>query len=484
MSLMGALIGLPLSVMLPWVTGTLWVRALARDDDCPGWMASAGYGYLIGVFAITLVMRLLDAVGIRWTLPWIALPVLTLAIAGHMLSRSSRSPRACWISAHRSFVLLPVWMRGLFWACLALIVVRVVDLGLELFWRPLLPWDAWAHWATKARVWFEYGRMVPFVSPAEWLRAGNAIHFMDYHSNYPATVPLLQVWTDICLGGWNESRMEAPWLSVIISLALAYYAQMRRAGIGIAPSILSTYALMSLPFLDLHVALAGTADLYVAAAYGMAAIALWQWALTRKRSDLVLALAMAMICTAVKVEGVLWALTLLPGAIVAVNRRIGFALTALIAVAAAGYLAFGPEQLTIFNYMLRTRFEDVSLPLAEHLFVMDNWHLLWFAAIAAIILRWRVLLREDFAPMTITMLGGCAFVFVVFFYSSASGGVDDESLVNRLLLHLVPALAFYLSLLVLKPLVTTGGRGVSAESTEDASVARPITPATHSACSR
>ncbi|MEO8565114.1 MAG: hypothetical protein ABI541_01925, partial [Betaproteobacteria bacterium] len=230
---------------------------------------------------------------------------------------------------------------------------------------------------------------------------------------------------------------------------------------------------------DLQVALAGTADLYVAAAYGMAAMALWQWSLTRKRADLALALAMALICIAVKIEGVLWLLTLVPGAIVAINRRLGLALAALVAVAAAAYLAFGPDQLTLFDYALRTRFEDVSLPLAQHLFVMDNWHPLWYAAIAIIAWRWRLLFREDFAPMTVTMLGGCAFVFVVFFYSSASGGVDDESLVNRLLLHLVPALAFYLSLLVLKPAVTTEERGVSGRSTEDATTVSPIAPPAH-----
>ncbi|MEO8567357.1 MAG: hypothetical protein ABI541_13305, partial [Betaproteobacteria bacterium] len=170
---MAALAGLTLSIGLPWVAGTLWVRALAGEGDWPGWTASAGYGYLIGAFAITLLMRLLDALGIQWTLLWIALPVLTLAFLGYLPSRSSLSPRARWISAHGSFALLPAWMRGIFWACLALIIVRVVDLGLEILWRPLLPWDAWGQWATKARVWFEYRRLVPFVSPAEWLHAGN-----------------------------------------------------------------------------------------------------------------------------------------------------------------------------------------------------------------------------------------------------------------------------------------------------------------------
>lgn len=465
---MRAVIGLALSVALPWVAGSLTVRALARDGERPGWLASAGHGYLIGAFATTLVMRLLDAAGVRWTLSWIALPVLALAIAGYALARSSPSPRARWSQCRRSFVLLPAWMRGVFWVCFALIAVRMIGLGLEILWRPLLPWDAWAHWATKTRVWFEYGRMVPFVSPTEWLRPGNAMNFMDYHSSYPGTMPLLQVWTNICLGGWDESLMNAPWLAVAISLALAFFAQLRRAGVDIARSMVSTYALASLPFLDLHVALAGVADLFIAAAYGLAAIALWQWSLTRRRADLALAFAMAAVCTAIKLEGVLWALTLLPGAIVALDRRVGLALTALIGVAAIAYLAFGPEQLMLFDYVLRTRAENVSLPLAQHMFVMDNWHLLWYAAIAVIGWRWRRLLRKDFAPMTVTMLGACAFVTVVFFFSGASGGIDDESLVNRLLLHMVPALAFYLTLLVLKPSAGAAEPEASRASTERA----------------
>jgi hypothetical protein len=78
---------------------------------------------------------------------------------------------------------------------------------------------------------------------------------------------------------------------------------------------------------------------------------------------------------------------------------------------------------------------------------MDNWHLFWYLALLVIVLRRHVLFTGAAAPSTVTMLGACAFVFVVFFYSDAAGGVEDQSLVNRLPLHLVPALAFYLVLI-------------------------------------
>ena len=68
--------------------------------------------------------------------------------------------------------------------------------------------------------------------------------------------------------------------------------------------------------------------------------------------------------------------------------------------------------------------------------------------------------------MTVTMLGAFAFVFVVFFYSSAAFGVADETLVNRLPLHMVPALAFYLVLLWRQEPARTSG--VESAATREA----------------
>ncbi len=79
---------------------------------------------------------------------------------------------------------------------------------------------------------------------------------------------------------------------------------------------------------------------------------------------------------------------------------------------------------------------------------MDNWHLLWYAAVAVVVFNARSLLGERLAPMTVTICAAVAFVGVVFFFSTASGGVKDESLTNRLVMHMVPALLFYLALIL------------------------------------
>jgi hypothetical protein len=443
------LIDIVASVALPWLAGACCVLALQRGAERHDFILAAGYGYLLGALATTLAMRALDAIGVRWTVPLIAVQLLVLAAAacwfGRLRSASSLLER--WRRWRGRFAALPGPQRVLFWACLALVVVRLCGLGLELAWRPLLPWDAWAQWATKARVWYAYGRIAAFIEPLQWLNSGGAMQFVDAHSDYPGTVPLLQTWTALCLGRWDESLINAPWLAVLAALGLAFYAQLRRIGTGTAQAMLFSYLLLSIPFLDLHVAVAGYADIFVAAAYGMAAMALWQWIRLRERADAVLALIGALACVVLKKEGVVWALTLLPPVLVAIDRRLGLKSVALLGAAVLLYLLFGPSELRVLGYTLQTEFSNVSWPVVQHLFEMDNWHLFWYLALLVIVLRRHVLFTGAAAPSTVTMLGACAFVFVVFFYSDAAGGVEDQSLVNRLPLHLVPALAFYLVLI-------------------------------------
>lgn len=446
---MRELIGVAGSVALPWLAGSCCMLALQRRAEQRDLVLAAGYGYLLGALATSLAMRALDAIGVRWTVPLVALQLVALAVVACSLARLRSLPprRERWRVSRGRVAGLPQAQRLLFFACFALIVVRLFGLGLELAWRPLLPWDAWAQWATKARVWYEYGRIAAFVDPATWLESGGAMQFVDAHPDYPATVPLLQVWTALCLGGWDESLINAPWLAILSALGLAFYAQLRRIGVGMAQAMLFTCLLLSMPFIDLHVAVAGYVDIFVAAAYGMATMALWQWAHSRDRSDALLAVLCALACIVIKKEGVVWALTLLPPVLVAVDRRVGLGVVALLGVAMLGYLLLGPGELRVLGYTLRTEFTNVSRPMFEHFFQMDNWHLLWYLTLAVIALRWREAFSAAMAPMTVTMLGAFAFVFVVFFYSSAAFGVADETLVNRLPLHMVPALAFYLALL-------------------------------------
>ena len=436
---------LALSIAVPWAAGTLCIRAATRGAQPPA--IAIGYGYLAGMFGVTLVMRALSVAGIRWGVVSVAVPVALFAVAAYLRLRSLGNARGA-TRGLGALATLTGAARAIFVVLFALTAVRLAMLAAEVVLLPLVPFDAFAQWASKSRVWYEYGRIVPFVSTADWDQSAGAMRFTDTHPEYPGTVPLFQVWTALWLGRWDESLINVPWVAAFAALGVACYAQLRRLEFGAVQAMFGTYALLSLPFLTIQVALAGIADLFVAIAYGLAAIATWQWAITRQRSDAALAVLMAIVCASVKFEGSIWALTLVPGVVTALNRRAGLAMLGAVGAAAILYLAFGPSELRFLGYALRTRFVDVSTPLYEHMFVMDNWHLLWYGVVAVIAAHARMLFGEQLAPMSATVLAAVAFIIVLFFFSTASAGVMEDSITNRLLLHTVVVFVFYVAVIL------------------------------------
>jgi hypothetical protein len=238
--------------------------------------------------------------------------------------------------------------------------------------------------------------------------------------------------------------MNMPWAASYAALGIAFYAQLRRLGLGAAKTMVCTYLLLSIPFLEINVAVAGMADLLIAVGYGLAAMSVWQWCRTREWQDAALAAVAVIFCASVKNEGVVWALTLAPAVAIALHRRIGLALTLAAGAAIVLFLVFGPSRISIFGFPVEMKFTAVGSTIVEHMMLMDNWHLLWYAAVAIIGGNALRLLGPRLAPMTATMAFCAGFVVVVYFFSGAAFGVASENLVNRFLLQMVPALAFYL----------------------------------------
>ena len=206
----------------------------------------------------------------------------------------------------------------------------------EVAWRPLYPWDAWVQWATKARVWYELGHLAPFVRADVWLAGAGGAYF-DASPNYPATVPLLQVWTCVALGRWDDSAMNWPWLAILLALASAMYGALRGEGVAPLLALFGAYLLASLPLVDAHVALAGYADLPMGAVYAMAAMAFYRWARRRDWRDAAVCMLLTIACPLIKTPGWSGPLTLIPGVVVVLLPRRGLRIVgvafALVAIA-------------------------------------------------------------------------------------------------------------------------------------------------------
>ncbi|MCC6196231.1 MAG: hypothetical protein IT518_17390 [Burkholderiales bacterium] len=435
-------------LLLPWWLGIavlLAVRPRTTALTAPGEIAwLGGAGYLAGAFLLTLWMRVLSLAGIGFTVVAIALPLAAVAVVCTALV--SRGERRASLRALLTKPELAAAARSLWWLLLGWLALRFVLLGVELATRPLYPWDAWSQWATKARVWYELGYLAPFARIEAWLAANGAVYF-DASPEYPPTMPLLQVWSCIALGRWDDTLMNGPWWQLAVALTLAVYGGLRSLGAPALAAMVGAFLVASLPLANVHVALAGYADLPMAAWYTAAALAFLRWNVRRAIPDAAVALLLAIACTQIKNPGWFWAATLLPGLVVALSPRYGVRV-ALIGFAAAGValVTFARFKLSLFNYRINLDFDPAWADLGQSYFLLGNWHLLWYGAIAAALLAWRQLFAPGMAALTMIVIGGLLFLFFVFGFTTASYYITDQTTVNRATLHLAPLIVVFMVL--------------------------------------
>lgn len=344
--------------------------------------------------------------------------------------------------------------RILFYLCFSLIILRLLNLGLEIYWRPLFPWDASMHWTTKARVWFEHQSMIPFVSHREWLNVGGEGVYTDVHPGYPTTVPLLQVWMNLALGRWDESLMNFPWLACLLGLGLFFYGQIRLAGASAAIAMAFTYLLMSMPLLNIHVALAGYADLFLAAAYCSALMSFHHWCHRRERWLAISTLLFLAMCPLIKNEGGIWAATLLPAvAIVLLPRSETNKLCLLMVLLAILFVLAVPNKMVVVGTTLNQLQPSFNLAGLKgtiiSIWLLDNWHLLGYLLLAAvpIILFLRQRIVQDYLGILVALGAAISGFLFLFLFTGFAVSASNHDAVGRLCMQLIPALLFLTALL-------------------------------------
>ena len=451
---MGSLLLIP-GLALPWLLGIIvllaW-RSAQRPLTTPGEIAwIAGAGFFTGAFVLTLWMRLLSLAGIKFSLLLVGGPLLVVAVvlAIVVARRGKGAAPQDLRAALRGALTVPEFapmLRIVWWLLLAWLGLRLALLAVEVFSRPLYPWDAWMQWATKARVWYELGNIAPFARINEWLAANGAAYF-DAAPEYPPTMPLLQVWSCLALGRWDDTLMNGGWWQIAIALALVVYGGLRTLGVAALAALVGTVLMASLPLANVHVALAGYADLPLAAWYTTAALAFLRWNQRRDWREAVLVVLLLAACTQIKNPGYFWALTLVPAVLVATLPRLGMRITvAGFAAAFIALIALAQFRLSIFNYQLKLDFDPAWGDLIQSYFLLGNWHLLWFGVIAAAALAWRSLLQPALAPLTTMVAAGFMFLFFVFAFTNASAYITDQTTVNRATLHLAPLMVVFMVL--------------------------------------
>ncbi len=445
---------------IPWVSGMLIVLALAQRIGQRAHyplLLFPAYGFFLGLLLLVAAIRASHALGygihflgVMTTLTVLGFAALAAVVSGRQLGPAGPPPG--WRGR--------VWRRLGAALLLLLIGLHFGQMAVEVWWRPVYPWDAWTTWSARAKVWVYHGAITPFVSPAEWFAHPGAEAYTLAAYHYPKFVSLVQAWGGIGLGYWHDSLVNLPWLLCGAAFAMLLYAQARVAGLSALIALLLCYLLVSMPLWHTHIALAGYADLWQAAFTGAAMLALMQWRLgDGDRFQLVLGLAMLTASLFIKEEGRVWALLtlvflwlvradwrLLLGLFVAAGSLAFYALqrgSLYLDLPGLGLLGYRDGALIVpFIGQVAVGFVNVAPSLVRSLFQYESWHLLWYGVLGSLPLLW-LRPRDGYKQalgLLLALVG--AALFVIFFLTEAGNWARDATAFSRVLMQWVPVVLF------------------------------------------
>ncbi len=461
-----SVIGAISALLLPWLVGTAWTFWLLRPSGRWNAFVLVGQGYLLGILLLGLFMRGWDAIGLTFSYWPMASVFALLGLAALPAIRLQTMP----VRRTAPNGSLPAWAYAVIGVLLVLIAMRYFTIVQEVLLRPLFPWDAWMNWAPKALVWFHYSEMVPFVPQQEWLAAAAEAHsHLEGARNawkYPVTVPLVQLWGMLGAGTSDHTLPYMAWVMVALAMGSALYGHLRLAGVGALAATVAAYALLNMPFVNVHSALAGYADIWVAAAFGGATFALYEWSQSRHTAYAALALLLALLGVQLKIPGLIMGGFILAAMALAMLQSrpnllllmLGTGIALLLYIFLVGIdvklpglgrLSLSHERFLIpyvgnFEFSYHNVWGDFYRVLLTQL----NWNLLWPASLIAVLAaalaarpRWESFL----APDVVVLLETLAFLLFVYLFTPRYEFAQDNTQINRAVLYAVPVVIFLAS---------------------------------------
>lgn len=239
------------ALLLPWGAGiqvcSLVLPASASRLLC--WGAGFFIGYLLVTSVLWLQYNLIGRISFL-------VPALVLAVLGVSVWVGKKSGKPVPLGTGTRYPSIGV--AGL----IVLGVVLVLPVVMDVWFRPLFPWDAWYAYGLKAKTFFHYRELVEFVAQNQWLGAADKEVF-NTHVGHGLFVPLVQTWMALGLGRWSESLVNMPWPAAWISISLLCAGIARYKGARPELALAICAAVLTIPFVGVHAVLAGYADLWL-----------------------------------------------------------------------------------------------------------------------------------------------------------------------------------------------------------------------------
>ena len=446
-----------LALLTCWVVGT-WLTRLLLSDQGPGVYGAFhwGIGFAVGsAIAGMAVLGLEGVLGSLYNASIVVLIVLSTqcAVLSWRCRTNAQSPS--W----RDLVIKMRWENGLTALLLMAIVTHMLLGLLNNLMRPIFPWDAFTTWLYRSKAWVLDDKLSPLMPALEWIANDGASQFAIYAQQYPTLLSVLAAWLAALTGGWHPGAASLPWSFAAIALALSIFGLLRRANLSFLVSLSGAYLCASLPLLNMHAALAGYADIWMALYSGMGLALLLNWRLFQERQYLWLGLLLLVLGTQIKLEGWLClaiGLTFIAGTAL---PRIWLALTCAVLLLGLGIALFILGVTTLdLGPLGRWGYDSTHLhvgvfgsfqqrpynPLGDYLdalFLQVNFSLLFFIYIGSLLLllikRPRHFSSHLLMAALIALSQG-----VIFGLSSFSEYAESGTAITRLIIHFLPVVIY------------------------------------------
>lgn len=247
------------ALLMPWVLGFALVKPFLTKR-CGYLLFALGAGYIVGWFVSTLILRFYDFLQRPFDIYEIILieclvvfPLLFIKSRQYAISRELRY-QVIWSG----------WVRLLFVLIMLLLIYRWGLTVIDLVSKPVLPWDGWYSWSAKAKAFYYANAVVPLYSQevAFWNFQNKSVGLVG-GVNHPYFISLIQTYTAMAWGDWNDGIVNFPWLGLSVATVLAVVGALCYLGGGLFSAILTSYMIISLPIFDTHISLGSYADVWV-----------------------------------------------------------------------------------------------------------------------------------------------------------------------------------------------------------------------------
>ncbi|MBN2058658.1 MAG: hypothetical protein JW782_07665 [Candidatus Saganbacteria bacterium] len=439
-------IKLILSLLFPLLLGLSLLSAVLKERLADlGYLERLAAAFLTGSWLLVLIMFCLPLLGIDLSCASIGLTgsLLVIAMLPWTLKTLIGSLRTEMTALPRNWG---------FWLLLALITIKFSLLTISSIAQPVLAPDLLTYYALAAKH--------TFIS-------GQPLHL--FHE--PPLPFLLQSWLPFVLGSWQDDLMAVFFPAFLACLTLIFYRGLARH-YNRTGSLFFTFLLLLIPLLAYHGRTA-YADLPMACFYSASTIYLFQFILSARKNEtrsftfLVLSLLLLGAAVWIKKSGAYYLLLnlVILGLAVFFERLktvklreylmpLGLLLTMILpwlifdrSVVLANTLQQTITGLNTFNQVPGNCFlGNIAFFIqasARSMFLEGNWGLLWQLFIISVLLYWERVVSRPRIYLFVLLLINLAALGIIFIFTGQRVFLQDNSLLNRLMLHFAPIVLFF-----------------------------------------